>query len=99
MELIVSFVVWIGTFVTLLLAPVLLATEFVCILVLFYGLFLKVFEPRQYRVFGLFKNGRVKRLLVLPVLLTLASAVFEASQPCCQTTFASFVFNVQLVVW
>lgn len=28
MELIVGFFVWIGTFVTLLLAPVLLATEF-----------------------------------------------------------------------
>lgn len=65
---------------------------------LFYGLFLKIFEPGQYRMLGLFKNGRVKRLMVLPVLLSLVSAVFEASQPCCQTTFALFVFNVQLVV-
>ncbi|MGR6873812.1 hypothetical protein ACU6U9_16215 [Pseudomonas sp. HK3] len=99
MELVVGFLTGIGTLVILLLAPAVLAAEFACVLVLFYGLFLKVFDPSQYRVFDPFKNGRVERLLVLPIFLTLASAIFEASQPCCQTTFASFLFNVQLVLW
>ncbi|MFL1454307.1 hypothetical protein ACJO5Y_07650 [Marinobacter sp. GN3S48] len=99
MEFVAVFLLSIVYFVVLLLVPVLMAAELACIMILSYGLFLRFFEPRQYRLFRFFENGGALRLLVAPVLLTLASGLYLASQTCCKTTFATFLFNVQLVVW
>lgn len=81
------------------LLPVLIAADFVCVLILLYGLFLKWFEPRQYQLFTLFQNGGVRRLLVIPVSVTLLLVFLEMRKSCCRGDFVSFLFNVQMVIW